>query len=130
MNFPFKTIGYNAIIVCFYRQRFNFSFQVSFSETYQNNLVYHLTSLSIEVSIQLFYSHFYFLVFNQLIGLVDRVFTNVPGHVGSISSRLIPKTLKTVFVTSLLNTQQYKVYIKGILELSRKRISTLPYTSE
>ena len=39
------------------------------------------------------------------------------------------KTLKMVFDTSLLNTQQYKVGIKGKVEQSRKRNSTLLYTS-
>ena len=50
---------------------------------------------------------------NQLIGLVDRVFANGLGGLGSISGRVIPKTLKMVLDTSLLNTQQYKVCIKG-----------------
>ena len=31
--------------------------------------------------------------------------------------------------TSLLNTQQYKIRIKGRVEQSRKRSSDLPYTS-
>ena len=37
--------------------------------------------------------------------------------------------LKMVFVTSWLNTQQYKVRIKGKVEHSRERSTTLPYTS-
>ena len=41
----------------------------------------------------------------------------------------IPKTQKMVLDTSLLNTQQYKVCIKGKVEQSRERSSTLPYTS-
>ena len=40
---------------------------------------------------------------NQLI-YVYRVFTNGPGHWGSNSSRVIPKTQKMVLDTSLLNT--------------------------
>ena len=43
------------------------------------------------------------------IGLVDRVFANGPGDLGSILARVIPKTLKMVLDTYLLNTQQYKV---------------------
>ena len=35
---------------------------------------------------------------------------------GSIPGRVIPKTLKMVLDTSLLNTQHYKVRIKGIME--------------
>ena len=49
---------------------------------------------------------------NQLIGLVGRVFANGLGDLGSIPGRVIPKTLKMVLNTSLLNTQQYKVRIK------------------
>ena len=64
-----------------------------------------------------------------MFGLVDRVFANGPGGLGSIPGRIIPKTLKMVLDTSLLNTQQYKVHIKGKVEQSRERSSILPYTS-
>ena len=50
------------------------------------------------------------------IGLVGRVFTNRPGDLGSIPGCIIPKTLKKVLDTYLLNTQQYKVHIKGKFE--------------
>ena len=56
------------------------------------------------------------------------VFANGPGDLGSIPGRVIPKTLKMVLNTSLLNTQQYKVRIKGKVRQSRGRSSTLPYT--
>ena len=46
-------------------------------------------------------------------GKVDRVFANGPGDLSSIPDRVIPKTLKMLLDTSLLNTQQYKVSIKG-----------------
>ena len=39
----------------------------------------------------------------------------------------IPKTFKMVLDTSLLNTQQYKVRIKGKVEQSRETSSALPY---
>ena len=39
------------------------------------------------------------------------------------------KLFKMVLDTSLLNTQQYKVRIKGKVEQSRERSSSLPYTS-
>ena len=71
---------------------------------------------------------FYFYQ-NWLIGQVDRVFANGLGDLGSIPGRVIPKTLKMELDTSLLNTQQYKVCIKGKVEQSRERSSTLPYTS-
>ena len=64
-----------------------------------------------------------------LIGLVVRVFTNGPGDLGSIPGYVIPKTLKMVLDTSLLNTQQYKVHIKSKVEQSKERSSALPYNS-
>ena len=47
---------------------------------------------------------------------MGRVFANDPGDLGSIPGRVIPKTFKMVLDTSLLNTQQYKVRIKGKVE--------------
>ena len=38
-------------------------------------------------------------------GQVGRVFANGPGELGSIPGHVIPKTLKIVLDTSLLNTQ-------------------------
>ena len=58
-----------------------------------------------------------------------RVFANNPGDLDLIPSRVIPKTLKMVLDASLLNTQQYKLGIKGKMEQSRERSSVLPYTS-
>ena len=60
---------------------------------------------------------------------MGREFANGPGDLGSIPGRVIPKTLKMVIDTTLLNTQQYKVVIKGKVEQSRERSSALPYTS-
>ena len=48
--------------------------------------------------------------------LVGNVFANGPGDLGSTPGRVIPKTLKMVLDTSLLNTQQYKERIKGKVE--------------
>ena len=61
--------------------------------------------------------------------LAVRVFANGPGDLGSILGRVIPKTLKMVLETSLFNTQQYKVRIKGKVEHSRERSGALSYTS-
>ena len=66
---------------------------------------------------------------NRLSGLVGRVFANSPGNLGSIPGRVIPKTLKMVLDTSLLNNQQYNIRIEGKVEQSRERSSALPYTS-
>ena len=67
-------------------------------------------------------------LYDRAIGLMSRVFINGLGDQGSIPGRVIPKTLKMVFDTSLLNTQQYKVRIKGKVEQSRERSSALPCT--
>ena len=66
-----------------------------------------------------------------LIGLLGWVFANGLGDLGSVSGRIIPKTKKKkkkkiVLDTSLLNTQQYKVHIKGKVEQSRERSSVTP----
>ena len=60
--------------------------------------------------------------------LLQSVFANGPEDLGSIPGRVIRKTLKMVLDTSLLNTQQYMVCIKGKVEQSRERSSILPYT--
>ena len=60
---------------------------------------------------------------------MSRVFTNGLGDMGSIPGRVIPKTQKMVFDAALLDTQHYKVWIKGKVEQSREWSSTLPYTS-
>ena len=57
------------------------------------------------------------------------MFANDPGDLRSISGRVIPKNLKMVLDTSLLNTQHSKVGIKGKVKQSRERSGTLPYTS-
>ena len=54
------------------------------------------------------------------IGLGVRVFANGPGDLGSIPGRFIPKTQKMVLDASFLNTQHYKVRIKGKVEQSRE----------
>ena len=61
------------------------------------------------------------------IGLAVRVFANGLGDLGSIPGRVIPKTQKMVLDASLLNTQHYKVWIKGKVEQSKERSSALPY---
>ena len=53
---------------------------------------------------------------SRAIGQYSSHEANEPGDMGSISGRVIPKTLKMLLDTSLLNTQQYKVRIKGKVE--------------
>ena len=62
-------------------------------------------------------------------GQVGRVFTNDPGDLSSVPGHVISNTLKMILDTSLLNTQHYKVHIKGKVEQSRERSSALPNTS-
>ena len=57
-----------------------------------------------------------------VIGIMVWEFANGPG-------RVIPKTQKMVLDASLLNTQNYKVRIKGKVDQSSERSSILPYTS-
>ena len=61
------------------------------------------------------------------IGIMVRVFANGPADLGSIPGWVIPKTQKIVLDATLLNTQHYKVRIKGKVEQSRESSSTLPY---
>ncbi len=55
-----------------------------------------------------------------------RVFANDPGDLGSIPVRVILKTKKMVLDATLLNTQHYKVQIKGKVEQSGERVGALP----
>ena len=54
------------------------------------------------------------------------MFANGPGDLGSIPGRVIPKTQKMVLDASLLNTQHYKVRIKGKVEPSREGVAPSP----
>ena len=65
---------------------------------------------------------------------MSRVFANGPGDQGSIPVQIIPKTQKKkkkkkeVLDAALLNTQHYKVRIKGKMEQSWEWSSALSYT--
>ena len=72
-------------------------------------------------------SFFILKLWNLLILLLN-VFAYGPGDLGSFPGRVIPKTLKMVLDVSLLNTQYYKVGIKGKVEKSWERSGALPYT--
>ena len=58
-----------------------------------------------------------------------RVFANGLWDLGSIPDRAIPKTQKMVLDATLLNTQHYKVRIKGKVEQSRERSDALACSS-
>ena len=70
----------------------------------------------------------YFYILFRVIGLMSRVLANGSGDRGSIPGRVIPKTQKIVLDPALLNTQHYRVRIKGKVEQSREWSCALPYT--
>ena len=51
---------------------------------------------------------------------MSRVFANDPGDWDSIPGQVIPKTQKMVLDATLLNTQYYRIWIKGKVEQSRE----------
>ena len=57
-----------------------------------------------------------------------RVFISSLAYRDPIACRVIRKTQKMLLDPSLLNTQHFKIWIKGEVEQSRERSSTLPYT--
>ena len=60
--------------------------------------------------------------------MISRVFLIGPGDRGSITGRVIPKTQKMLLDASLINTQHYKVWIKGKWINPRKVIGPFPTT--
>ena len=63
---------------------------------------------------------------NLLILQAMSLFTNGLGDQGSIPGQVITKTQKMVLDASLLNTQPYKVRIKGKMEQSKERSIKTP----
>ena len=59
---------------------------------------------------------------------MSSVFANGPENLDSILARVIPKTQKILLDAALLNTQNYKVRIKGKVEQCREWSSALSYT--
>ena len=57
---------------------------------------------------------------------MNRVFVNGLGERGSIPCSIIPKTKNVLLDAALLNCQYHKVSIKGKVEQSRERSSSLP----
>ena len=75
---------------------------------------------------QFYWIRIFFKSSSSLYGTI----TDGPGNLGSIQGRVIPKTLKMVPDNSLHNTLQYKVRIKGKVEQSWERSSTLSCSSD
>ena len=84
--------------------------------------------VSLDYSRHLTYYYARLFPLHRDIGPAVRVFASGPGDLGSIPGRVIPKTLKMVLDTTLLNTQHYKVRFKGKVEQSWEWSSALPYT--
>ena len=68
-------------------------------------------------------------MFSMLYIYEFRAFAYGQGDRGSILGRVIPKIPKMVLDSALLNTQHYKVGIKGTVEQSREWSRALPYTT-
>ena len=83
------------------------------------------TKLILKIKDYSYQERFEKLGLTQAIDLMSRVFANGPGDRGSIPGRVIPKTLKMVLDVALLNSQHYKVRMKGKVEQSREWSSTL-----
>ena len=66
------------------------------------------------------------LLYIIVLSLAKNNFPYGPGDLGSIPGRVIPKTQKMVLDASLLNTQHYKVRIKGKVEQSREGVAPSP----
>ena len=61
-------------------------------------------------------------------GIMVRVFANGPRAWSSILGQVLPNTQNIVLDASLLNSQHYKVCIKGIVEQSGKMSCSLSYS--
>ena len=57
---------------------------------------------------------------------MGRVFANGSQDRGSIPGQVVPKTQKMVLDAALLNTQHFKVRIKGKVELSMEEVAPSP----
>ena len=61
---------------------------------------------------------------------MGRVFANGPGDRGSIPGQVIPKTLKMVLDTSLLNTQHYKLMYQGYSRAIQENFTAYSFTKK
>ena len=63
---------------------------------------------------------------NRPIGIMVKMCTTLPGDMSSIPGQVLSKTRKMVLAPSLLNTQHYKVWIKGKWSNPGKRVTPSP----
>ncbi len=95
------------------------------------NLLKSFNELTINLRKHKSYGKFFsFLIVNHVqhylspfIDQMNRVFSNGSEDQGSIPSRAVPKAQKMLLDAALLNTQHYKVCIKGKVEQCRERSS-------
>ena len=134
-HIPVSWVCYNRrllyLVLCFI---FLLCFLVQFLLRYSSHsLSFSLTdsftlSLSHSLFPRFFFFSFWLFILISDVGMMVRVITNGPGDLGSIPARVIPKTQKLVLDVSLLNSQHYKIRIKGKVEQCKEKSSTLPYT--
>ena len=67
--------------------------------------------------------YIYIYIYHWSIGIKVKVFANGQGDWGSIPGRVIPKTQKMLLDVSLLNTQYYKIRVKGKWNNPRKGVT-------
>ena len=111
-------VGFFLIIACSAKFGVNVSCQQQYANfcsqlhsTDGSQVEHYFVLFYIFLIVTVLFTSYYICVLTRLIGLVGRVFANGPGDLGSIPGRVIPKTLKMVLDTFLLNTQQHKVCI-------------------
>ena len=89
-------------------------------------MIVYIYILSLLDTIRYILSLLYIYIYRERERERKRVFANGPGDQDSIPGRVIPKTEKMVLDAFLLNTQHYKVRIKGKVEQSREGVAPSP----
>ena len=121
------------IYICIYKYIFmhisEYAYIYIYTYAYMHKHICIYTHIYIYMHIHIcihIYIYIYIYIYNRFIALVGRVFANSPGDLCSIPGHVIPKSFKMVLDTSLLNSQLYKVRIKGKVEQSREGVAPYP----
>ena len=96
-----------------------------YSPTYINSFYELMISTIIVLLIDQRHTFEYQSIFKNITKNLSR-FASGSGDMGSIPGRVIPKTQKMVLDATLLNTQHYKVRVRGKVEQSQKKRIALP----
>ena len=97
-----------------------------FPRTIQSNKVLIFSRFKVGFSLDFYYIYIFFFISAHWSN--EMRVCQWPGRPWFNPGWVIPQTQKMVHDTSLLNTQHYKVCIKGKVEQSKERSSTLSYT--